>query len=268
MATKVRPIQGKLIAAMHPNAGLMVDYRTKLDRLIEAMHRSLMRYVIAAYRATPPRMMAEDAAPARSINIRMRELGDRWLSRFDQAAPELAAWFAQSVERRSEYALRDILRRGGLSVRFQPSPASRDIVQATLAEQVNLIKSIGAEHLNRVEGMVNRSIQTGRDIGGLTRDLEDAYGISTRKAATIARHQNNMATASFTRLRQGELGIVTALWLHSGGGRHPRPSHVANSGQVYEIAKGWYDPDAREWIWPGTLINCRCVPKSIIPGLD
>jgi len=36
----------------------------------------------------------------------------------------------------------------------------------------------------------------------------------------------------------------------------------------YNIATGWFDPDARKYIWPGTEINCRCVSKAVIPGLD
>lgn len=257
----------RYLAAVHPNAGLGAAYRKKLDVMIDAMHRSLNRWILAQYRETPP--LAQDAvSPARSMQKEMAELGAKWLDRFDKAAPELAAWFAKSVADRSDFALAKTLSDAGISVKFQISPVVRDVMEASLAEQVNLIKSIPAEHLARVEGMVHRSVSVGRDVGGLARDLQEAFGITKRRAATIARSQNSIATATIHRARQQELGITQAGWLHSGGGKHPRPSHVAASGKPYDIAKGWYDPDAKVWTWPGVLPGCRCVSKSIIPGLD
>lgn len=258
----------RTLAAVHPNAGLTAAYRKKLDRLADAMHRSVTRYVLAQYRETPPELAQDARSPARSLQREIAELGRRWLDRFDQAAPELAAWFSQAVADRSDAALAATLRNAGISVKFQMSAAVRDVVEASLAEQVNLIKSIPAEYLGRVEGMVNRSVMIGRDVGGLARDLEEAFGITKRRAATIARSQNSMATATVHRARQQELGITTAGWLHSGAGKHPRPSHVAHSGKTYDVAKGWFDPDARVWTWPGVLPGCRCVSKAIIPGLD
>jgi SPP1 gp7 family putative phage head morphogenesis protein len=234
------------------------------------MHRSLLYWVLAAYRKTPPILAADDDlgtfGPARSLTDEMAELGDRWTSRFDEAAPELARWFATAAKDRADGALAATLRKAGMTVRFQMTPEVRDVYQATLAEQVNLIRSIPAQHLARVEGMVNRSVQTGRDIGGLAKELEEAFGVTKRRAAFLARSQNNIATATITRARQTELGIVTSVWLHSGGGRHPRPTHVAMSGKPYEVAKGAFLEGV--WTWPGVQPNCRCVAKSVVPGIN
>lgn len=257
----------KVLAPVHPNHGLEVEYRRKLQRLIEEMATSLEHWISAAYRKTPPRM-AEDEVPASALAAEMRKLGDRWLDRFDKAAPELARWFATAAVNRSDAALADILRRGGFSVRFSMTPAVRDIFNATIEENVGLIRSIATEHLADVQGSVMRSFQKGSDLGTLTDELSGRYQLTRNRAALIARHQNNLANAVTTRARQDELGITTAVWLHSGGGRHPRPSHVAMSGKPYKVATGWYDPDERAWIRPGELINCRCVSKSVIPGLD
>jgi|SRR5579862_1359005 len=256
----------KALAPVFPNCGLEVQYRRKLSALIAEMAASLEHWISAAYRRNPPRM-AQDEVPAQTMAAEMRRLGDRWLDRFDRAAPELGRWFATAAVNRSDAALRDILRRGGFSVRFQMTPEVRDVFKATLEQQVGLIKSIATEHLADVQGAVMRSVQAGHDLGTLTKQLQERYSLSKNRAATIARHQNNLANATITRARQTELGITTATWLHSGGGKHPRPSHVAQSGKPYEIATGWFDPDERAWVRPGELINCRCVSKSIIPGL-
>lgn len=253
------------LAAIHPNCGLEASYRRKLTALAESMHRSLAYWITAAYRADPPEM-AQDDSPAMGLRFDIRRLGDRWLSRFDEAAPELAAWFATAAKDRADWALRETLRKAGFSVEFKLTGAANDVMQATIGAQVSLIKSIAEKHLADVQGMVMRSVQTGRDLGGLTKELQEAYGITRRRAAFIARSQNNIATATITRVRQQELGITTAKWLHSGGGRHPRPEHVAASGKTYDVTKGMLLEGV--WTWPGVQPNCRCVARSIVPGLE
>lgn len=252
---------------LHPNVGLRVVYRRKLDALIKAMNDSVVYWLRAAFRADPPRM-ALDALPAKELQAAVRDLSRRWERNFDEAAPALAEWFARSNRKRTDASLRAILKKGGFSVEFRMTPAARDILQATVNANVGLIKSIPSEYLTQVEGMVMRSVQTGRDLGQLTKDLERQYGVTRRRAALIARDQNNKATSAIQKARQVELGITEAIWMHSGGGKKPRPTHVKNDGERYDVTKGWYDPAVRKRIWPGELINCRCVARSVIPGFD
>lgn len=257
--------------AVRPNLGLQAAYRRKLDRLIEAMQRSLVYWLRATYRAKPPEL-AQDApdggaggkSPAMALRDEMASLGARWQAQFDAAAPELAEWFSKSAFSRSDAALKDILKRGGFSVEFKMTAPVNDVFQATVGEQIGLIKSIASEHLAEVQGMLMRSVQQGRDLGYLSKELQARLGVTKRRAALIARTQNNMATATITRARQQELGLTTAAWMHSAGGKEPRPSHVAANGKPYEIDKGMYLDGV--WTWPGREINCRCVSKAIIPG--
>ena len=68
-------------------------------------------------------------------------------------------------------------------------------------------------------------------------------------------------------VRRIELGITSAIWIHSGAGKEPRPSHVkAGADKLeFELSKGAYIDG--KYILPGTEINCRCVSRSIIKGL-
>jgi SPP1 gp7 family putative phage head morphogenesis protein len=259
----------KLLPAVRPNVGIEMDYRAKLRALIEEMQRSYLHWLSAQYRQTPPEM-ALDATPAKEMERELSLLGKRWQKRFNEAAPKLARYFATSTSRRSQAALKKILKDAGISVEFQMTAAMRDVLQATITEQVGLIKSIGSEYHTQVQGLVMRSVQTGRDLGQLTKDLRARYDITDRRAALIARDQNNKATANFTRVRQQEVGITEAIWLHSHGGKTPRKTHLANDGKRYNVAAGWFDPDpkVRRRIWPGSLVSCRCVSKSIVKGFS
>lgn len=257
----------KTLPAVRPNVGIELAYRRKLMSLVDEMNASVEYWISAAYRQNEPEI-SQDESPAAALRAAMRRLARRWTARFDRAAKDLADYFAKAVADRSDAALKSILKKGGISVEFKLTAAQNDIIQATIGQNVALIKSIPQQYLTNVEGLVMRSVQTGRDLGQLTKDLQEQHGVTRRRAAFIARSQNNIATASIVRARQLEIGITTAIWMHSAGGKEPRRSHVSQSGKEYDIAAGWYDPEAKVMTWPGVLPNCRCVSRSLIKGFS
>lgn len=250
---------------VHGNKGIEAAYRKRLDRLIDEMQRSVVYWLTAAYRRNVPEI-AQDESPAMALTKMMRRLAKQWQRRFDEAAQPVAREFAESSMSAADISLRNALRQKGFSVQFQLTRAANDVFQATVQENVGLIKSIAAEHLQDVQGMVMRSVTQGRDLEGLVEDLQKRYGVTKRRAAFIARDQNNKATATITRVRQQGLGIKQAKWRHSRGGKHPRKSHQDADGEIYDVDKGMLIDG--EYIRPGELPNCRCVAISIIPGFD
>lgn len=255
------------LKALHPNQGIQAAYRKKLEKLIKAMHRSVLYWLRAQYRKTPPKMAMDDRAPASSLARAIKELAKRWLQNFEDGAWALADYFTGAVHRQTDAALKKILRDAGFSVQFQITPEIADIIEATVQQNVTLIKSIPEQYLKNVEGEVMRSVQAGRDLGSLAKALTKNYGVTKRRAAFIARSQNNLASGAIHRARQIELGLE-ARWRHSGAGKHPRPTHVKNNGNIYDPVKGWYDPAVKKHIFPGELPNCRCVSISVVPGFD
>ena len=230
------------------------------------MERSIVYWIRAEYRKNPPARIAQDASAADTLKAAMRRLGKRWQRRFDKLAVELAEYFAKTSQDRVDGALRDMLRRGGFTVRFKPTPAMRDAFDAVVADNAALIRSLPAQYLKSVEGDIMRSVMAGRDLGSLAKTMRETYGVTRRRAALIAKTQNNMATAAFSRQRHLDIGVTRARWLHSSGGVQPRPEHVAFSGKTYDIRKGAYLEG--KWTLPGMEINCRCVSIPIIPGFE
>ncbi len=210
--------------------------------------------------------MALDDSPARALSASVRSLRRRWESNFTRLSQDLARYFAKSVARRTDIALQSALKRGGFAVEFKMTRAMNDVLQATVQENVSLIKSIPQQFFIQVEGDVMRSVQAGRDLSTLSQALHRQYGVTKRRASLISRDQNNKATAQLTRVRYQELGIERARWLHSGGGKTQRPSHVKASHDrvTYDVSEGWFDPAVKQFIWPGMLINCRCVAVPVL----
>lgn len=252
-----------------PNAGVAARYRARMDALVDEMDRSLAYWIKAAWRATPPDVpMALDAAPdvAAIFQRLMKRLGRQWQERFDDAAPKMAEWFTRRSMGTAERGYSQILKDAGFTVEFRPSPVVRQAYEAAINENVTLISSLPAEHISKVSAALMRSVSAGRDLGSFAKHLEEQAGVTKRRAALIARDQNNKATAVIVRTRQLELGITKARWKHSHAGKHPRPSHVAADGKIYDVAKGMHLDG--KWTHPGEEINCRCTSESIIPGLE
>ena len=264
--SKPRRRKGDLILApVHANRGIQAAYRRRLDDEIKLMLTDTEDEVTRTYRRHYP-VLAQDAAPADVLQDEVKKLRKKWTSRFDDLAAKLAAYFAEDVADRSDVRLRHLLKEGGIAVDFRMTPGMRDVLKATVHENVALIKNLPQQYLNQVEGAVMRSVQMGRDMGPLAKFLVEQRGMTKRRAALIARDQNNKATSMFTRVRQIEIGVTEAIWRHSHAGEVPRPSHVKMDGKRYNVAKGMYDPDEGEWIFPSQLINCRCFSSPVIKG--
>jgi len=254
------------MAPIRPSAATRTAFQKRLDAAIEEMTRSVLYWTRAAYRSGTPATveLAQDGV----LNDAFDKLAARWLDKFDDLAPKLAEWFAKDHKNRVDRVLKTQLRAAGFTVKFQLSAPMRAAYSAVIDENVALIKSISEKYLTDVKVDLMQSVQNGRDLGYLTKRLEARTGVTHRRAAFIARDQNNKASAVLARTRMLELGITQAKWVHSAGGKTPRPKHVAFSGQVFDLATGHDFEDGEGHVLPGEAINCRCVAVPVLPKLN
>ena len=248
-----------------PNRGIEADYRKRLESLVREMHDSIVYFVIASYRKHTP-VMAQDASPTSFIARALNKLIERWQRRFNSVSKELATRFVGKVNNTTSITFTEAAKKAGMTVKFTMTPLLQDAYSAAIEENVGLIKSIASEHLAEVQGLVMRSVQAGRSMKELTDELVTRYGITRRRAALIARDQNNKATSVMNAAKQIELmgDDAEATWKHSAAGKHPRPEHVAANGKTYKVKQGMFLEG--KWTWPGREINCRCTSSLIIKG--
>lgn len=270
----------KVTRAVRPNAGTEARYRRALLAQIEQMVASI-EFWIARQRQSDPPELAEDASPVKPLKLpqpfvvgdtpamamrkELNRIAERWKQRFEDMSEKVAADFLRQSFRGTDYAMRQALKAAGWSVEFVMTPAMRDAFEASLAENVGLIRSIPARYLEQVDGIVMRSYAKGADLQAMVREIKALYPKAKHRAVLIARDQASKANAVVTRARQLELGIVEAVWMHSHAGREPRPTHVAANGKHYKVADGFYDSAVKRNVFPGELINCRCTGRSVLP---
>jgi SPP1 gp7 family putative phage head morphogenesis protein len=259
-----------VLKSVRANCGVEAWYREKLRALLADMSASMQLHVAAAWKAQPPTIgFAQDDANS-SIVLRrsLAKWGKNWVSKFDALAGELARRFAGKAFSTTDNALRASLKAAGFTVQFKPTKASVEAYQAVVAQNVALIKNLPRDYLHDLQNSVWDSVMKGADLSTLSKTLQTNYGMSYRRAALISRTENHKAKAIIENVRRRELGIQSAIWMHSSAGKVPRPTHVAMNGQRYELGKGMWDSNEGEFVFPGQLINCRCTSRAIIPGLD
>lgn len=246
------------LSTIRPSAPIRNRYEARVHALLDEMARSLISQIKAQWRKDEPEtvLLGADKSASEALRELMERLGKHWQVRFDDLADSMADYFATAVNRRCDLTLASQLRKAGMSVRFRMTPAMRDAFNAVRAENVSLIRSIGSQHLSKVETLVMQSVSQGRDLGTLTKELQRQTGVSKRRASFIARDQNNKSTATMRSVREREVGITEGVWMHSGGGKEPRPEHKSFSGKRFKLADGHDFGDGFGPVLPGQAINC------------
>lgn len=215
--------------------------------------------------------LAMDAPPkVTHIDKALKKWGDKWQKKFDRLSRDVSKKFATRSFTSTDASLKAALRDAGFTVSFKPTRKSLESYKLVVADNVGLIRNLQQNLYNKIQQDTWASVRAGGDMAKLSEKLHKSYGIEANRAALIARDQNNKAKAVLESSRRQELGLRKAIWQHSGGGKEPRPVHLkwGRDGQVFDLDKGLFDPDEGEWVLPGTLINCRCTSRAIVPGFD
>ena len=246
-------------------AGVYDRYRKQLDRLVLQMthktKKELTRLFVAEQFGT------QDASVASQSRILLSAMQTQFQSMFDWIAKAEASRMVEGADKASQGATYASLKElsGGLSIKTSTlSAAAKETMKASVTENVALIKSIPAQYFDQITQATMRSITTGNGLADLAPALEKYEGITKRRAEFIARDQTSKAYANMNRDRMIKVGVKKAEWIHSGGGSHPRETHVEMDGKEFDIEKGMYDSAVGRWIQPGEEINCRCTSRPII----
>jgi uncharacterized protein with gpF-like domain len=249
-----------------PSAAVRIAYQRAIEQLVDEMHKSTLYWLRATYRSRESEIV-HDSSPAADLAAQLARRAAQWRKMFADQAPGVARLFIAGVDRHASHTAKLMgAALTGMSVSVKDTLLTNTVTQALTRENVSLIRSIQSEYATEVEGLVMRSITMGRDLSTLADQLQERFGITRRRAVLISSDQNNKATAQMARARQLSLGVTKARWLHVGGGKNPRHSHVEANGKVFDLSKGLKIDG--EYIFPGEKINCGCVGAPIIPGVD
>lgn len=215
---------------------------------------------------------AEDASISSQARILANALSKKFNDQFAAAAKPIATAQLNRVDKASSSALHSSMQQltGGLSLQTTSLAGPlTDVLQASVTENVALIKSISQQYLSGVQGAVMRSITTGRGLADLVPFLAKHKGITDRRARMIARDQTRKAYNALNKGRMQAVGLTHFMWLHTGGSSHPRKLHIEHSGKVFSFDDPpLIDENSGEHGIPGQAINCRCRMTPVLALKD
>lgn len=161
----------------------------------------------------------------------------------------------------------------------------QDYLEASAAENVNLIKSIPDEYFKNVETIVLGGMKDGLAPTAIAKQIQEQTGVSARRAKLIARDQVSQLNSDLTRQRQAAAGIEFYKAVDAGdqrvsgapGGKYPNSKiscygiarqDIGYGPGVYKVADGapW---GGKTGLHPGKHhVLCRCIAIAMIPGVN
>lgn len=261
------------------NVGLQVWYRKELLKMMRDMSAKTEKELARAWKGALPKVeleakqaagetvTANDASPAVELTKVIKKLRKYFDTHFQELGEKVSKKFAARAKNGADVSLKAILKEEGFTVDFRMTRQLNDILQATVAENVNLIKSIHTMYFDQVQTVIMQAVKNGRDMEYIRKELTERFGVSQRKAKIIARDQTNKAMQTISRARALETGITKARWVHIPGAKTSRETHKHFDGKPFDLNKGRYDKDVGRYVQPGELINCNCRFRLIVPSV-
>lgn len=265
------------------NASQQMKYRNALEKLVREMADETKKQVTRLFKGEiaddffqqQEEVAAMDASITSQARILMNALTRKFTRLFSEKSRPLAEKMVNGAAEVSKINLRSSLKQlsSDLSLKTGVVPEGmEDVANAAIVENVSLIKSIPSQYFKDITGSVMRSITTGNGLLTLTPEISKYEGQTARRARNLALDQTRKAYNSINKQRMQAIGVKQFEWVHSGGGQHPRKSHIAMSGNIYSfdnlpiinkenVDRGYESPERGI---PGQAINCKCTMVPVI----
>lgn len=228
------------------NAALQQKYIRSLKKLVKDMTDGVKKDILKLFHGDladdyfehQEEVMAMDASFGSRARILMNALMKKYTLLFDKNARILSNKMVDETLKLSEINLKSSLKQlsGGLSLKTGLVPEGMtDVISATIAENVSLIRSIPEEYFKQITGSVMRSITTGRGLADLEPEISKYAGQTERRAKNIALDQTRKAFNSVNKQRMQAIGVKQFEWVHSGSSQRPRDSHIKINGEIFSF---------------------------------
>lgn len=150
---------------------------------------------------------------------------------------------------------------------YGDNPLLKNVLNLSIENNVQLIKSIASQHLNAVGDIVYQNVLKGYSPSQIYDSIQ-SYGVTDRRAKLIAIDQTHKVNSTISRVKQEAVGFKFFKWLTANDER-VRESHVhaGNAKTPYGVGVYRWDdlPEVDgEKVSPGIPIRCRCVAVPVL----
>lgn len=262
-AFRAKVAKRKRARPVRPSHKVELWYRYELRRIVDLCRRAgddIMSGLRPHWPATH-----DSVAPGLEMMI------EHTAARFGNiagVADRLAALAAQKALSQTDERLAKAIQQAvGVDISSYLEPGQvADAFRVSVAANVDLIKSIPTQYLEKVGAAVEKSFAAGQRWEELAKEVKRIGDVTDARARLIARDQVSKMNSAFNAVRQSALGIRRYEWSTSHDER-VRTSHRSLDGTTQE----WASPPIVDGqaANPGEPVNCRCVaiPKIELEDL-
>lgn len=239
-----------------------LEYRQKLAILTKKMIVEYTSEIMTYYRLHRG-YLVNDANPVAGLQEIIDRISSKWYRIFDVAAEPIAEKVVDNADLFSDSQFFEIRKQNPFLLNNPKDlRQTAKIVEASIAENVGLIKSIPVEYHDKILGSVMRAAGSGGNLKQLADDLSQLTHHTKKRINLIAHDQNAKATALINNQNSIDAGFTNAEWHKSIAGKTHRKSHAEADGKVFELKKGCLIDG--EYILPRSKINCKCSMSLVI----
>lgn len=262
-------------------------YRSQLNSLIRAMNLAIEREVMPVVKQEKPEYTGDSTptmdAWSERIIAALQAASEAFVTEaFEAQARRIAVGTVSMADAESTQAfLKSVNRAVGvdLSAMIQAEGIA-DYVDASVAQNVNLIKSVRDQYLAQVQSAVLEGMRAGDAPSSIAKRIQQESGVSRRRAKLIARDQVAKLNSDITEKRQSAAGVTHYRWVTSKDQRvsgAPSGKYPNAKIKCYEIARKdvGNGPGVYSWkegasyagqtnLHPGRAhVGCRCTSTPV-----
>ncbi|CAM0040178.1 head morphogenesis [Vibrio phage K435] len=246
-----------------------ISYNAELQRMVRRIKKDIDQSIKPQVKDLEVEYTADSWADV--IEVSLAALRQRWSSAvFIRFAERMASKFVQAVNLQNQQQFQNQYKSFGINI-YAGNQAVSDYLDATVKDNVRLIKSIPDQYLTQVESIVLGNMRAGMRPSAINQQLQDQFGVTERRARVISRDQVSKASNGLAKKRMESSGFKYFQWIDSKDSRvRSRHRHIAN--KVTKYGKGIYSfsdlplNDKGIPIAPSDDIQCRCVMRPVLPS--
>lgn len=244
-----------------------ISYNAELQRMVRRIKKDIDQSIKPQVKDLEFEYTADSWADV--IEVSLAALRQRWSSAvFNRFAERMASKFVQAVNLQNQQQFQNQYKSFGINI-YAGNQAVSDYLDATVKDNVRLIKSIPDQYLTQVESIVLGNMRAGMRPSAINKQLQDQFGVTERRARVISRDQVSKASNGLAKKRMESSGFKYFQWIDSKDSRvRSRHKHISN--KVTKYGKGIYSfsdlPIGEQGVpvAPGQPIQCRCVMRPVL----
>ena len=242
------------------SVGIETSYYKALRQIVRQLTNAVKSQVLPILKQAEPQYV-QDSSLEELVNRTLSDIESQ-IGDIESTGTRIAAAMATRGEafNRARFVA-TINKSVGISVAdIVTKDVSLPVIEASVKANVDLIKTIPPQYLERVQKAVTQGLQRGDNFFSIRESILEVGQSTNRRAKIIARDQVTKLNAALTENRQQALGITEYVWRTASDDR-VRPEHEDNDGKTF----AWSDPPSTGH--PGTEVLCRCVAEPKIDHL-